>query len=124
MNEKTRIRVLIADDHAMVREGLAGILKLHKMQIVAEARNGVEALTLYREHRPDIVLMDMRMPVMDGLTATRALLAEFPHARILILTNSEAEEDSLRAGAKALVQKDAPSEELISAIHVVHDQSA
>jgi two-component system, NarL family, response regulator len=125
MNEGELIRVLIADDHEVVREGLNGILRRQKMHVVAEACNGKEAIELYRLHRPDILLMDLRMPLMDGLTATRALIAEFPHARIIVLTNSEGEEhNSLHAGAKALVQKDAPSSELVCAIHAVHNAAS
>ena len=122
MSDGAGIRVLIADDHEVVREGLTGILTRQKMQVVAEASNGQEALDLYRQHRPDIVLMDLRMPLMDGMTATRAIVTEFPQARILILTNSEGEEEnSRRAGAKALIQKDAPSEQMLRAIYRVYD---
>lgn len=121
MSADAAIRVLIADDHEVVREGLNGILTRRKMQVVAEACNGHEAIELYRLHRPDILLMDLRMPLMDGLTATRALLAEFPDARVIMLTNAEGEEANSRlAGAKTLIPKDAPSSELISAIHAVH----
>lgn len=125
MREDEPIRVLIADDHEVVREGLIGILTRRNMQVVAEACNGREAIELYRQHRPDILLMDLRMPLMDGLTATRALVAEFPSARIVVLTNSEGEEENSRqAGAKTLVPKDAPSEELVRAIHAVHNALA
>ncbi len=118
-------RILIVDDHEVVREGLVGILTRQKMQVVAEAVNGQEAIACYRQHRPDIVLMDLRMPLMDGLTATRAIVSEFPHAQIIILTNSEGEEENSRqAGAAAFVQKDAPSEQLLRAIHAVHNASA
>ena len=122
MGANEGIRVLIADDHEVVREGLTAILNRQKMQVVAEAHNGQEAIELYRQYRPDILLMDIRMPLMDGLTATRALVSEFPQARVLMLTNTEGEEqNSLRAGAKALVQKDAPFGQLVSAIHAIHD---
>ncbi len=125
MSEENDIRVLIADDHEVVREGLRGILNRQKMQVVAEARNGQEAVELYRQHQPSIVLMDLRMPLMDGLSATRAVLSEFPHARIVILTNAEGEEENSRkAGAKTLVHKDASAEQMIRAIRAVHDQSS
>lgn len=121
MNEGEAIRVVIADDHEVVREGLTGILTRQKMQVVAEACNGKEAVELYRLHQPDILLMDLRMPLMDGLTATRTIVDEFPHAHIIVLTNSEGEEENSRqAGAMCLISKDAPSSELIGAIHTVH----
>ena len=101
------------------------MLTRQKMQVMAAACNGQEAIALYRQHRPDIVLMDLRKPLMDGLTATRAIVTEFPHAQIIIFTNSESEEENSRqAGAKALLSKIAPSEELIRAIHTVHDAAA
>ena len=107
------IRLLIADDHLTVREGLAAILKSRQgMQVVAQASDGQEAVELFRSHRPDVTLMDLGMPRMNGLEATRAILAEAPDARIVVLTAFEGEEEnSRRAGARSVVQKDASREE-------------
>jgi PAS domain S-box-containing protein len=121
--ERNRIRILIADDHLVVREGLVAILKPRLgFEVVAQARDGREAIDLFCDHRPDITLMDLRMPSMDGLAAIRAILADCPEARIIVLTAFAGEEEnSLRAGAKAVVPKDASREELLSAIR---EQSA
>jgi DNA-binding NarL/FixJ family response regulator len=84
-----RFRVLIADDHPVVRTGLAAIIAQEPdLELVAEAENGQRALALFREHQPDVVLMDLRMPLMDGVEAIRRITAEFPAARILALTTS------------------------------------
>jgi DNA-binding NarL/FixJ family response regulator len=93
------------------------------LQVVAEASNGEEALESYREHRPDVVLMDLRMPVMDGLTAARAILAEFPEARIIVLTTYDGDEDiyrALDAGAKGYLLKDMLRTEVLNVIRTVH----
>ena len=125
MSDNEPLRILIADDHGIIRESLSALLRQQKLQVVAAASNGVEAVDLYRRHQPDITLMDMRMPQMDGLSATRAIVAEFPQARIIVLTNFDGEtENSLRAGAKALVQKDAPMNELLSTIRAVYSTVA
>jgi two-component system NarL family response regulator len=120
--ERPRIRILIADDHLVVREGLAAILKPRLgFEVVALACDGQEAVALFRKHRPDITLMDLRMPRMDGLAAIQAILADYPEARIVVVTAFEGEEEnSLRAGAKAAVLKDAPREELLNAIRAAH----
>ncbi len=92
------IRVLAADDHPLIRAGLVAFLATEPdLQVVAEAANGEEALEKYRELRPDIVLMDLSMPVMDGLSATRAILDEFPDARVIVLTTYDGDEDIHRA---------------------------
>lgn len=118
------IRLLIADDSAIVREGLMAILSLRQqIEVVGEAVNGQEAVTLFRTHQPDVVLMDVRMPVMDGLEATRAILTEFPDARIVIFTHTDDTADS-RAGAKALVVKGASRDELLHAIRDACQSSA
>lgn len=115
------IRVLLAEDHALVREGLVSLLHWQKIQVVAEAVNGEEAVALYREHRPDITLMDLRMPRMDGVTAIRTIIAEFPEARIIVLTNLDGEEQNcFNAGAQAVVLKDAPKGELVATIREIH----
>src|SRR5579864_6515782 len=105
MSEQGPIRVLIADDHALVRRGLVLMLRYEPdMEAVAEAGNGREAVELYRLHRPDVTLMDVRMPEMDGVEAITAIRSEFPAARLILLTTFAGDEDiyrGLRAGAMA-----------------------
>jgi len=124
MSQENNIRVLIADDHPVMRTGLSLMLKYEPdMEAVAEASNGREALALFRLHRPDVTLMDLRMPDMDGAEATTTIRAEFPSARIILLTTYDGDEDiyrGLRAGARAYLLKDAPCEELLETIRVVH----
>ncbi|MCA9958013.1 MAG: response regulator transcription factor, partial [Anaerolineales bacterium] len=87
MNEQSVIRVLIADDHPVVREGLAAMINRRPdMQVVAEVENGRFAITAYQQHRPDIALIDLRMPELGGVDAINAIRADFPDARIIILT--------------------------------------
>src|SRR6266404_2315234 len=104
------IRILAADDHHLIRVGVASFLATEPdLKVVAEATNGEEALERYREVRPDVVLMDLSMPVMDGLEATRAILDEFPDARIIVLTTFAGDEDihrALDAGAMGYLLKD------------------
>jgi len=104
------IRILTVDDHPLMRAGVASFLATEPgLQVVAEAANGEEALEKYRELRPDLVLMDLSMPVMDGLEATQAILEEFPAARIIVLTTYAGDEDvhrALDAGAVGYVLKD------------------
>jgi DNA-binding NarL/FixJ family response regulator len=118
------IRVLVADDHPVVRNGLAGvIIQQPELALVAEAANGRQALERYREHRPDVVLMDLRMPEMDGVAAIKAIRAEFPDARILALTTYEGDVDihrALEAGARGYLIKDMLLTEVLSAIRAVH----
>jgi two-component system, NarL family, response regulator len=124
MSQENNIRVLIADDHPVVRKGLALMLKYEPdMEVVGEAGNGCEAVALFGKHRPDVTLMDLRMPEMDGAEATTTIRAEFPTARIILLTTYDGDEDiyrGLRAGAKAYLLKDAPCEELLETIRAVH----
>ena len=118
-----KISILIADDHEVVRSGLAAIFGFQKdFSVVGEARNGDEAVRLARRHRPDVIVMDLVMPVKDGVTATREIAAEVPTARILILTTFATSADlqrALEAGAAGAVSKDAPNRELVSAIRAV-----
>jgi DNA-binding NarL/FixJ family response regulator len=118
-----RRRVLIADDHPVVRAGLAaGITQEPDLDLVAQAENGERALALFREHRPDVVLMDLRMPHMGGVEAIRRITAEFPDARILALTTFDGDADirrALRAGARGYLLKDMPLEEVIAAIRAL-----
>lgn len=119
-----RIRVIVADDHPVVRNGLAGVISQQpELELVAEAGNGRQALALYREHRPDVVLMDLRMPDMDGVSAIRAIRSEFPDARILALTTYEGDVDihrALEAGARGYLIKDMLLTDVLSAIRAVH----
>jgi DNA-binding NarL/FixJ family response regulator len=114
------IRLLIADDHALVRSGLRSMLQREPgIEIVGEARNGCEAVELCRSLRPDLVLMDVRMPEMDGLEATRAIKREFPETAVLMVTMHENRDymlEATKAGAAGYVLKDASRNELISAV--------
>jgi DNA-binding NarL/FixJ family response regulator len=118
-----RIRVLVADDHPVVRTGLSAVIvEQGDLELVAEAENGERAVALFREHQPDVVLMDLRMPVMDGVEAIRTITAEFPTARILALTTYEGDADirrALEAGARGYLLKDMLLTEVISAVRAV-----
>ena len=121
------VRVLIVDDHPVVREGLAGMLAgktagALRLEIAGEAEDGEEALALFRRLRPDVVLMDLRMPGMDGVQAIEQIRAEAPEARILVLTTYDSDADILRAveaGASGYLLKDAPRRDLFRAIEKV-----
>jgi DNA-binding NarL/FixJ family response regulator len=119
------IRLLIADDHALVRSGLRSMLEREPgIEIVGEARNGREAVELCRSLRPDLVLMDVRMPGMDGLEATRAIKREHPETGVLMVTMHENRDymlEATKAGAAGYVLKDAPRNELVSAVRRVVD---
>jgi len=117
------IRILTADDHPLIRAGVSSFLATEAgLELVAEATNGEEALERYRESRPDVVLMDLSMPVMDGLTATRAILEEFPDARIVVLTTYAGDEDihrALDAGAMGYLVKDMMVADVLKVIRMV-----
>lgn len=123
------LRVLVVDDQALVRRGFAMVLE-HEgdIEVVAEAGTGIEAINAAREQRPDIVLMDIRMPEMDGLEATARILAESSgNTRVIILTTFDPDEyvyKALNAGASGFVLKDIPPEELVSAVRIVADGGA
>jgi DNA-binding NarL/FixJ family response regulator len=113
-------RLLIADDHALVREGLRTMLSGEDgLDVIAEANDGQQALTLCRELRPDLVLMDVRMPVMDGLEATRKIKQEMPKTSVMMVTMHENPDylfEAVKAGAAGYVLKDASGERLLSAV--------
>jgi len=118
------IRTLVADDQEVVREGFAALLGTQDdMTVVASAADGAEAVTLSAEHRPDVVLMDVRMPVMDGIEATRQIAAATENGpRILILTTFDLDDyvyDALQAGASGFLLKDVPAESLFDAVRVI-----
>jgi two-component system, NarL family, response regulator len=118
------IRVGIVDDHPVVRDGLAAILGLQPdIKVVGEAETGREACALFDRQRPDVLLLDLKMPGMDGLEVVQTLCAAHPEARIVILTTYGGDEDifrSLKAGAKGYLIKDAPRQQILEAIRTVH----
>ncbi len=122
--KKLRIRVLIADDHSVVREGLVSLIS-HKadMAVVGEAANGREAVELWKEHRPDVTLLDLRMPELDGVGTIKEIRASDEKARIVVLTTFDGDEDiyrAIQAGAKGYLLKDAPRETLMDFIRRAH----
>ncbi len=122
------IRVSVADDQALVRSGFAVLLRsADDIEVVGEAANGREAVDLARAERPDVALMDIRMPEMDGLEATAIITAELPETRVLILTTFDLDEyvfQALRAGASGFLLKDTHPEELLSAVRVLAEGEA
>jgi len=120
MNASHPIRVMLVDDHNVVRSGLATFLKAYDdLELVGEARNGVEAVNLCHRYKPDVILMDLMMPEMDGIAATRAILADYPEIKIVAMTSFEEEElvqGVLAAGAISYLLKNVTSDELAKAI--------
>ncbi|NJK67220.1 MAG: response regulator transcription factor [Microcoleus sp. SU_5_3] len=120
----TTIRVLIADDHAIFRQGLATIINRDpEMQVIAQAENGEQAIALFEEHQPDVTLMDLRMPKVEGVAAIGAICATAKSARIIVLTTYDSDEDiyrGLQAGAKGYLLKETEPNELLNAIRTVH----
>ncbi|HXH08903.1 MAG TPA: response regulator transcription factor, partial [Alphaproteobacteria bacterium] len=109
-----KMRVLLVDDHALFRDGLASLMRAWDMEVVGQASNGMEAVELTRKLHPDLVLMDIHMPVMDGLTATRIIKAEMPEVQVVMLTISDAEEslfEAVKAGAQGYILKNVPGDE-------------
>jgi DNA-binding NarL/FixJ family response regulator len=121
-NEK--IRVLVVEDHNVVRQGLVALLNVaERIEVVGEAADGAEAVAQFRRHKPDVTLIDLRLPRMSGVDVIQRVRMESPQARFIVLTTYDGDEDiyrALKAGAKAYLLKGMTSEELISAIHVVH----
>jgi two-component system NarL family response regulator len=124
MSKTQSIKIMIVDDHPVVREGLSRIIVSESgMEVIAEAGTGAEALTQYRKLRPDIVLLDMRMPEMTGIQTIEAIRKEFSNAKIIVLSTYDLEEDiyqSLQAGARGYILKDSPRNELLASIRRVH----
>jgi two-component system NarL family response regulator len=121
---KKLIRVLVADDHTVVRDGLVAIIQQEKdMDVVAETGDGRHAVELWKQHKPDVTLMDLRMPELDGVNAIYEIRAADPNARIIVLTTFDGDEDiyrGMRAGAKSYLLKDVRREELFHCIREVH----
>lgn len=118
-----KIRILVVDDHELLRFGLSTLLQFQKdMEVVGGAENGAEALGLARQLKPDVVVMDLMMPQMDGVESTQRILAELPATRIMLLTSFGTAADvirAIRAGAVGALVKDSPNDELIAAIRNV-----
>ncbi len=123
-NRRSRITVLIADDHSVVREGLASLIgRKPDMKVLGEASNGREALELWTKLRPDVTLLDLRMPELDGVSVIREIRAQDENARIVVLTTFDGDEDiyrALKAGAKAYLLKDVAREALMDCIRRVY----
>ena len=124
MTRHDAIRILIADDHLVVRIGLRSMIDTQPdMNVIAEAANGREAVALFRDHQPDVTLIDLRMPVMGGVEAVGVIHEEFPDARIIVLTTYDGDENIYRAlqgGARAYLLKDIPREEFLDDIRAVY----
>jgi DNA-binding NarL/FixJ family response regulator len=118
------IRVLAVDDHPLLREGIATLLAAQPdMKLVAEASNGREAIEQYRIHRPDVILMDLQMPEMNGVDAMIAICSEFPNARVIVLTTYTGDVQvmrALKAGARGYLLKNLLRKELLETIRLVH----
>src|SRR5215469_1331391 len=118
------ITILTADDHGLIRAGLSAVVATESdLRIVAEAANGEEAIEQFAKHHPDIVLMDLRMPVMDGLVAIRAILADYPDAKIIVLSTYDGDEDihrALEAGARGYLLKDMLRTEVLDMMRQVY----
>jgi DNA-binding NarL/FixJ family response regulator len=124
MTKETQIRILSVDDHPLLREGLAAIINNQlDMVLVAEASNAYEALQQFRQHRPDVTLMDLRLPDKSGIDAMMAVRAEFPEARVIMLTTFEGDVEiqrAMEAGARGYMLKSMPPKELVEVIRQVH----
>ena len=123
MSADVHIRILCVDDHPLVRKGIASILANEPdMELVAEAGGGREAVELFKQHRPDVTLMDLRMPEVDGIEATRAIRREFPEARIIALTSYDGDQDiyrALEAGVRGYLLKEMVHTDVLRAIRTV-----
>lgn len=124
-NDASRIRVLCVDDHPLVLEGIRAVLGAHPdIEVVATAENGEQALAMFRQHQPDVTIMDLKMPVMSGLQAVKEMRDISPEARIIILTTYEGDEDvyqALHAGAATYLLKDMLADNLVRSLRIVHE---
>ncbi len=123
VKKQQQIRVMLVDDHPAFRTGLAALIENEPdLKVVAEAGNGTQALQIYQDQQPDVVLMDLRLPGMGGVETTMAIRKQFPEARVIILTTFDTDEDIYRAiqsGAKSYLLKDTPNVELAGTIRAV-----
>lgn len=123
-NSAPIIRVMIIDDHQIVRQGLVALINTETdLTVVAEGSDGQQAVELFRQHQPDVTLMDLRMPVLTGVEATKLIRKEFPQSRIIVLTTFDGDEDiyrALQAGAQSYLLKGVSFEDLTEAIRTVH----
>ena len=124
MSDQASIRVFSVDDHPLLREGIAAVINSQPdMLMAAQASNGCEAIQTFRQQRPDVTLMDLRLPDMSGIDALIAIRAEFPEARVIMLTTFEGDVEiqrALKAGARGYMLKSAPPRELVETIRQVH----
>jgi len=124
LKKTNTIRIMLVDDHPAFRKGMAALIESEPdLQVVAQTGDGREALAIYRQKQPDVVLMDLRLPGMGGVEATLAIRKEFPAASVIVLTTFDRDEDIFRAiqsGAKSYLLKDTPDDELAAAIRDVH----
>jgi DNA-binding NarL/FixJ family response regulator len=124
MSDIVKIRVFSVDDHPLVREGIASIINgQHDMEVVAQVSTGREAIEFFRKHRPDVTLMDLRLPDMSGIDAMIAIRTEFPDARIIVLTTYETDIEirrALSAGARSYLLKSMPPKEMLDTIRQIH----
>src|ERR1700719_2002399 len=122
--KKPRIGILIADDHSVLRQGLVSLIGFESdMMVVGEAGNGREAVDLWKQHRPEVTLLDLRMPELDGVDAIKEIRGNDENARIIVLTTFDGDEDiyrAIQAGAKGYLLKDVPREALMDCIRRVH----
>jgi DNA-binding NarL/FixJ family response regulator len=124
LKKLSSIRIMLVDDHPAFRKGMAALIESEPgLEVVAQTGDGSAALDLYRQKRPDVVLMDLRLPGLGGVEATMAIRKEFPEARVIVLTTFDTDEDIYRAmqsGAKSFLLKDTPEDELAATIRAVH----
>ena len=123
MKDGTKIRILVADDHFVVRMGLTALVNTEPdLEVVGEAVDGAQAVSAFDKHKPDLVLMDLRMPVKDGVSATAEIRAKYPNARVLMLTTFDGDTDihrAMQAGAQGYVLKNTTGDKLIPALRAV-----